>query len=234
MNKRSVLYLCMLISTAMIACGHRNSVSSNSASEGIHVSGQGSVSAAPDIALAQLGVQTFAPELEAAMTANSRSMNTVIGALKAQGIADDDIQTANFSVNPQYDYEKETREIVGYWVDNRVRVTFRDLSALGNALQSGIDAGANTVYDLRFTIDNRDELLSQARTLAVADARQRAQTLAEAAGVKLGKALNIRESSSTYPVYARGAFDEAVGSAVPIESGEVDLSVYVDVLFDIR
>ena len=234
MNKRSVSYLCMLISTAMIACGHRDSVSSNSGSEGIHVSGQGSVSAAPDIALAQLGVQTFAPEPEAAMTANSRSMNTVIGALKAQGIADDDIQTANFSVNPQYDYEKETREIVGYWVDNRVRVTFRDLSALGNALQSGIDAGANTVYDLRFTIDNRDALLSQARTLAVADARQRAQTLAEAAGVKLGKALNIRESSSTYPVYARGAFDEAVGSAVPVESGEVDLSVYVDVLFDIR
>ena len=138
------------------------------------------------------------------------------------------------SVNPQYDDEKETREIVGYWVDNRVRVTFRDLSALGNALQSGIDAGANTVYDLRFTIDNRDELLSQARTLAVADARQRAQTLAEAAGVKLGKALNIRESSSTYPTYARGAFDEAVGSAVPVESGEIDLSVYVDVLFDIR
>jgi len=161
-------------------------------------------------------------------------MNTVIGALNTQGIADDDIQTANFSVNPQYDYEKETREIVGYWVDNRVRVTFRDLSALGNALQSGIDAGANTVYDLRFTVDNRDALLSQARTLAVADARQRAQTLAEAAGVKLGKALNIRESSSTYPTYARGAFDEAVGSAVPVESGEIDLSVYVDVLFDIR
>ena len=234
MSHRSVLYLCMLISTAMIACGYRDSVSSDSGSEGIHVSGQGSVSAAPDIARAQLGVQTFAPELEAAMTDNSRSMNTVTGALKAQGVADDDIQTANFSVNPQYDFERETREIVGYWVDNRVRVTFRDLSALGNALQAGLDAGANTVYDLRFTVDNRDALLSQARALAVADARQRAETLAKAAGVKLGKALNIHESSSTYPVYVRGAFDEAAGSAVPVESGEIDLRVYVDVLFDIR
>ena len=97
-----------------------------------------------------------------------------------------------------------------------------------------MDAGANMVYDLRFTIDSRDALLSQARALAVADARQRAETLAKAAGVKLGKALNIRESSNTYPIYVRGAFDEATESAVPIESGEVNLSVHVDILFDIR
>ena len=234
MTKRSILCLCMLISTAMIACEYRDSVSSNSGSEGIHVSGQGSVSAAPDIALAQLGVQTFASKLEAAMTANSRSMNTVTNALKEQGITDEDIQTANFSVSPRYDFEKETQKIIGYWVDNRVRVTFRNLSRLGNALQAGIDAGANTVYDLRFTIDSRDALLSQARALAVSDARQRAETLAKAAGVKLGKALNIRESSNTYPIYARGAFDEVTELAVPIESGEINLTVYVDMLFDIR
>ena len=68
----------------------------------------------------------------------------------------------------------------------------------------------------------------------MADARQRAETLAKAAGVKLGKALNIHESSSTYPIYARGAFDEVTESAVPVESGEIDLTVYVDMLFDIR
>ena len=161
-------------------------------------------------------------------------MDAVIAALKAQGIADADIQTANFSVSPQYDFEKETRDIVGYWVDNRVRAAFRSLPKLGTALQAALDAGANTVYDLRFTMDDSESLLSEARALAVADARQRAQTLAEAAGVKLGKALDIRESSNSYPVYARGAFDEAAGSAVPVESGQLDLTVYVDVLFAIR
>jgi len=234
MTTRIALLIFAFTGMALTACGHRDSVSHGASSEGIHVSGQGRVSAAPDIALVQLGVQTFAAELESALSANNRSMDAVIGALKAQGIADADIQTTNLSVNPQYDYEKETRDIVGYWVDNRVSVTFRNLPTLGSGLQAGLDAGANTVYDLRFTIDNSDALLSEARALAVADARQRAQTLADAAGVKLGKALDIRESSSAYPVYARGAFDEAVGSAVPVESGQLDLTVYVDVLFDIR
>ncbi len=234
MSPRILLPLLIMLSAALMACGSKAIISADANSEGIHVSGQGSVSAAPDIALAQLGVQTFAADLEEALAANNRSMDAVIAALKAQGIADADIQTANFSVSPQYDFEKETRDIVGYWVDNRVRATFRSLPKLGTALQAALDAGANTVYDLRFTMADSESLLSEARALAVADARQRAQTLAEAAGVKLGKALDIRESSNSYPVYARGAFDEAAGSAVPVESGQLDLTVYVDVLFAIR
>ncbi len=229
-----LLSLLTLLSTGLVACGSKAIISTDGNSEGIHVSGQASVSAAPDIALAQLGVQTFAADLEEAMAANNARMQTVIAALKAQGIADADIQTANFSVSPQYDFEKETRDIVGYWVDNRVSVTFRRLPQLGAALQAALDAGANTVYDLRFTIEDSDALLREARALAVADARQRAQTLADAAGVKLGKALDIRESSNSYPIYARGAFDEAAGAAVPVESGQVDLTIYVEVLFAIR
>jgi len=68
----------------------------------------------------------------------------------------------------------------------------------------------------------------------VADARRRAETLAEAAGVKLGAALDIRESSNSYPIFARGSFDEASGAAVPVQAGELDLTVYVEVLFAIR
>ena len=188
----------------------------------------------PDIAQTQLGVQTFAAGVDEALQTNSARMDAIIAALKAQGIADADLQTSNFSVQPQYDFEKETRDIVGYWVNNSLAVTLRDLNQVGTALQAALDAGANTVNDLRFTIDNSEALQAEARALAVADARRRAETLAEAAGVKLGAALDIRESSNSYPIFARGSFDEASGAAVPVQAGELDLTVYVEVLFAIR
>jgi uncharacterized protein len=179
-------------------------------------------------------VQTFAAGVDEALQTNSARMDAIIAALKAQGIADADLQTSNFSVQPQYDFEKETRDIVGYWVNNSLAVTLRDLNQVGTALQAALDAGANTVNDLRFTIDNSEALQAEARALAVADARRRAETLAEAAGVKLGAALDIRESSNSYPIFARGSFDEASGAAVPVQAGELDLTVYVEVLFAIR
>ncbi len=234
MSAHKIALCISLLSLGLIACQGDTIVSPNAGAEGIHVSGQASVSAAPDIAQAQLGVQTFAVSVDEALQSNNSRMDAIITALKAQGIADADLQTSNFSVQPQYDFEKETRDIVGYWVNNSVALTFRDLNQVGTALQAALDAGANTVNDLRFTIDDSAALLAEARTLAVADARQRAETLAAAAGVKLGAALDIRESSGSYPIFARGAFDEASGAAVPVQAGELDLTVYVEVLFAIR
>jgi uncharacterized protein YggE len=223
-----------LLSLGLLACQGDTIVSPNAGSEGIHVSGQASVSATPDIAQTQLGVQTFAASVDKALQTNNTRMDAIVAALKAQGVADADLQTSNFNVQPQYDFEKETRDIVGYWVNNSLAVTLRDLDQVGTALQAALDAGANTVNDLRFTIDDGEALQSEARALAVADARQRAETLAAAAGVKLGAALDIRESSGSYPIFARGSFDEASGAAVPVQAGALDLTVYVEVLFAIR
>lgn len=234
MSAHKIVLSIGLLSIGLLACQGDTVVSPNSGSEGIHVSGQASVSASPDIAQAQLGVQTFAVSVDEALQTNNTRADAILAALKTQGIADADLQTANFSVQPQYDFEKETREIVGYWVNNTVAVTFRDLNQVGTALQAAIDAGANTVNSLRFTLDDSEALRADARALAVADARQRAETLAAAAGVKLGAALDIRESSGSYPIFARADFDEASGAAVPVQSGELDLTVQVEVLFAIR
>lgn len=204
----------------------------------IHVIGQATVKTAPDIAQAQLGVQTFAVSLDEAIAENNSRADAVLAALNASGVAAADIQTQAFNVQPQRDFSKENSigEIVGYWVNNTVAVTLRDLNTVGNVLQESIAAGANSVYSLVFTLDDFEAVRSQARVAAMEDARQRATSLAQAAGVELGKPIRIDEANYGGPVYQRGAFDEAAtpGAAVPVAPGDLEITAQVDVVFEIR
>ena len=204
----------------------------------IHVIGQATVKTAPDIAQAQLGVQTFAASLDEAIAENSSRADAVIRALSTSGVAAADIQTQAFNVQPQRDFRKEDGigEIVGYWVNNTVAVTLRDLNAVGDVLQTAIAAGANNVHSLTFTLDDFESVRNQARVAAMEDARQRAENLAQAAGVKLGKPVRIDEANYGGPVYQRGAFDEAAapGAAVPVAPGDLEVTAQVDVVFEIR
>ena len=102
MSAHKIAFAIGLLSLGLLACKGDTIVSPNAGSEGIHVSGQASVSAPPDIAQTQLGVQTFAAGVDEALQTNSARMDAIIAALKAQGIADADLQTSNFSVQPQY------------------------------------------------------------------------------------------------------------------------------------
>ena len=235
MNTRTIGLYAAVLSMALVACqGDTIIAPDRIGNEGIHVAGEGKVSASADIAYAQLGVQTFAAKLEEALEANNTRMASINQALKNAGIASDDLRTTQFNVYPQYNYEKETREIVGYSVDNQLKVTFRDLKRVGTLLQTALNAGANTTYGVRFGIEDTDALRAQARVLAVTDARQRALTIADAAGVKLGQALDIYEVSNNYPVYARAEFDDIATNSVPLESVQLDVSTSVQVLFAIR
>ncbi|MEE3234601.1 MAG: SIMPL domain-containing protein [Candidatus Latescibacterota bacterium] len=234
MKSQHIVLLAVTIFPFFVACQSETIVApSNANSEGIHVSGTGQISASPDIAYAQLGIQTFSVQLDEALTANNKLMASINNALQNAGVSNTDIVTTQFNVNPQYDYEKDSRELLGYWVNNQIRVTCRELTKIGNLLQIAVDAGANTVNGIQFSIEDTEALRAQARSLAVADARQRAETLATAAGVKLGQAIDIRESSNDYPLYARAEFDLAQG-AVPIESGQLDVTISVQVLFAIN
>ena len=204
----------------------------------IHVVGQATVKTAPDIAQAQLGVQTFAVSLDEAIAENNSRADAVMAAMSASGVAAADIQTQAFNVQPQRDYRKEDGigEIVGYWVNNTVAVTLRDLTTVGDVLQAAIVAGANSVHSLVFTLDDFESVRSQARVAAMEDARQRAESLAQAAGVELGKPVRIDEANYGGAVYQRGDFDEAAapGAAVPVAPGDLEVSAQVDVVFEIR
>lgn len=201
----------------------------------IHVIGSATVKSSPDIAVAQIGVQTFSKELEPAVDENNEKAEKVIQALLGQGVEEKDIQTASFNVYPQKDYKDNRQgEIIGYQVNNMISVTLRDLNSVGKVLQMTLRAGANNISGLAFTLADPDPLRNEARTKAIQDARKRAEIMAEAAEIELGKVVSITELSQPVPIMARASYDEAGFKAeVPIQTGELELTVQIQVVFAI-
>ena len=200
----------------------------------ISVHGVGLIDATPDKVTISLGVETKATTAARALQDNSARATELIAVLKGKGVADRDLQTNNLSVSPQYD--NAGRRIVGYVVSNSVTATLRDVKGAG-AL---IDAAANVAGDairvnsLQFGINDTAPGTAKARTAAVQDARKQAEQLATAAGVKLGKLRLIQSSSSTptpQPLYTAQATAKA--DSTPIEVGSQQISVEVDMVFDL-
>jgi uncharacterized protein YggE len=210
----------------------------DSGEDRIYVSGSATVKADPDLAQAQLGVQTFADSVSKAVAENNARSGAIQAALAAQGIGAKDMKTSGFNVYPQMDYEKHrSGVVVGYWATNTLGVKIRELAKVGQILQAGIAAGANNVSGLYFSLEDPDSLLQEARVQAVADARRRAEALVGAAGGKLGKVLSIRESSPWYgPVMARADFAKNAAGVemVPVQPGELEVTGQVEVVFEIE
>jgi len=205
----------------------------------ITVSGTGEATARPDQASVTLGVITEATTAREALSANNAAMQGVFDQLTQIGIAEENIQTSNFSISPQYppyrQDNNEPRRIVGYQVSNNVTVLFENLDDLGPGLDAIVSSGANQLYGISFSISETDELLMAARADAVADARAKAEVLAEAAGVTLGRVLNISEGGASYPqpmMYARA--EMAMDSSVPVAAGQQTLTAGVSMTFEIE
>lgn len=207
----------------------------------IHVTGSGSVTDEPDIATLYLGVSVEKESVEAAREEAASAMTAVIESLKANDIAENDIQTENFSIYPQYDYTDEGRVLRGYRANNTVSATVRELDTLSDIVDDAIGAGGDIVVvnSIQFMIEDPTPLQAQARVLAVKDAEVKAQTLAEASGVSLGKPLTITETTRTsgppiaYAEAAEFAADEA-RSSTPIEAGELTVTINVTIVYEIE
>jgi uncharacterized protein YggE len=213
----------------------------------ISVTGTGRVSAAPDVAEINLGVVTQAQTARDALRANNEAMARLIGLLKERGVAAKDIQTTNINVHPQYSQPPQpvpgrgqgegfAPKIVGYNVNNTVQVTARNLEKLGELLDAVVQAGANQMNGISFRIDKPDQLLDQARKSAVADARRKAQMIADEAGVVLGRPVSITESGGGPPPQPmfRGRMMMAAAEAVPVAGGEQELSLSVSVVYELK
>lgn len=202
----------------------------------ITVDGVGNVAMTPDTAAITLGVNIFAATLKEAQTQATGQMNAVIAVLKQAGIAEKDIQTSNYSVsvNQNYGNNGVPGEIVGYTVNNQVTVIVRTLPKLGAILDAAVTAGANAIWGISFYVNDPTDAATQARTLAVQDAKAHAEEIAAAAGGKLGKILSITETASPSPAAAdyRGAMG-AGGSSVPIQTGSTLVSVSVTVTYEL-
>jgi hypothetical protein len=205
----------------------------------LRVTGEGTASVEPDMALLYLTVTREGDSARAALDANSAAMKEVLAAMRAQGIAERDLQTANFSIHPRYQHRphnqsgvQEPPRIVGYTVSNSLTVRLRDIARLGAILDESVSLGVNEGGNIQFLNDDPAEALTQARQDAVRDALARARTLAEAAGVKLGRILEISEQSRRHqpmPV-ARMAMAEMADDSVPVAAGENSYQVMVDVV----
>ncbi|HVW75577.1 MAG TPA: SIMPL domain-containing protein [Rhizomicrobium sp.] len=199
------------------------------------MTGHGEIKAVPDVATITAGVNTNAPTAAAALSANSARMNQVFAALKKLGVPDRDIRTAGFSVSPQYTNgdNNTTRRLTGYQVDNEVNVRLDDVTRTGAVLDTLVGAGANQMNGIGFDIANPAPVLEKARIQAVADARARAQTYAQAVGVTLGPIISITEGNSEAP--PRPMFRVmAMAAPTPVAPGEQSVTADVTVVWEIH
>lgn len=200
----------------------------------LSVTGSGKSYLVPDIAYIYIGVHTENAEASKAVAENTSRSQKVTEALKKFNIAAKDIQTTNFSIYPQQQFDPQGKVIgVLYVVDNTVYVALRDLTKIGDLLDAVVNAGANSISGISFDVEDKTAALAEARAAAVEDARKQAEELAKAAGVTLGEVLNISTYALTpYPIYdGRGGGGVAVQAAVPIAPGQTVLQVDVSITY---
>lgn len=204
----------------------------------ITVTGEGNVDIPPDMAVLVVSVNREAPTAREALTANSAAMSKVLEAMTALGIEKRDLQTANFDIQPRYTYptrpdgSAEAPRLVGYIVRNSLSVRVRDISRVGEVLDTSVTLGVNEGGSILFTNDDPSAAITQARVKAMQEALAKARTLADAAGVKLGNVLDISEQNfSPRPMPMMAKMEMAMDSAgaVPIAAGESTYSVTVNV-----
>lgn len=206
----------------------------------ISVTGSGEASGAPDQAQISVGVQTVETTVVDASRANQAIVERIMAALEKHDIDDEDIQTSNYSIWPRQQHDpRQSGEvtITGYHVSNMVSVTVQDIDNVGEIVAAVTNAGANSVHGISFAVKDTDALEQQARKAAMEDARRRAQSLAELAGVQLGDILTISTSSGggyPSPMMARQSMAIDAAPAPGISPGQLSYSVQIHATFAIR
>lgn len=198
----------------------------------------GEVRRVPDIATINAGVVTQAARASEAIRQNATRMASVRSALRRAGIPDRDIQTSHISLNPEYRYgDNQPPRLVGYQASNQVSVRFRDLAETGEILEALVAEGANTINGPSLSIDRPEEALDEARTLALANARTRAELYARALGMRVKRVLAVSEpgvvNMPPIPVMRMEAA-QAQDASTRIDPGEQTLTVYLTVTFELE
>lgn len=202
---------------------------------GISVSGTGEVTGTPDTLSVDIGVSVLGKTVADAVAEAADKADALINVLKDQGVEERDITTANYSIYPEYDYRGNTERLVGYRVNNTVRVKIRDLDRAGDIIDAAVAAAGNDarVNGLRFDIENDADLVAAAREAAWNDALAKARQLAELSGQPLGPVISITETVSRppTPVFFEGDFAATRVASTPIEPGTSSVTISLQVHF---
>jgi uncharacterized protein len=207
----------------------------------IHVNGTGKVSVAPDKADLNLSVEVQAKTAEDARNQAAVAMEALIKAVKKADVDDKDIQTRSVSLYPNYSSDSANK-IIGYQLSNQVAVCIRDINKTSDIIDSAVEAGGNStrVQGISFGLDNPEKAMTEAREKAYANAKVKAQQYAKLAGVTLGTPLHISEGKDLSPApmpYGEMRMMKAAAAdsaSTPVQTGEQEVSVTVDVVFGIQ
>jgi uncharacterized protein YggE len=197
----------------------------------ITVTGEGEVAIVPDLAIMGGGVTTAGKTAREASEANAKMMTAVMAALKAAGIAEQDVQTSRLALYPVRD-NKTSERVTGFQATNQVSIKIRDVAKVADIIDRLVAAGANDISGIQFVVSAPSKPLDQAREAAIADARRKAEIYAKAANVKLGAAFSISEAGTSMPGpitmrAAKGA------DATPVSVGEQTLRISVSVSYEL-
>ena len=206
---------------------------------GISVSGRGIAVAAPDVASLSLGVSTLRDSARLARDDAASLVADHIASLEENGIAEEDYHTSLFSIAPEIDYRSNGQQVIrGYRVTSILAVTVRDLDRVGEVIDDAVDAVGDLirVQGVTFSIEDPAALQSEARALAMSDARTKAEALAALAELGLGKPVAISELSAggVPPVFFEAADLLAQSAETPISPGQLEITVSVQVTYAIQ
>lgn len=223
------------------AAAQTNESAAHSPAETITVIGQGSVRVMPDVARVSVGVETSAETVGEAVSQNEDLMTAILAALEGAGIAKEDVQTTNYTIQverypesmPRADTSTEEVKPT-YRVSNMVNVTVRDLESVGDVLEAVIEAGANNIWGINFAVDDPTEAQAEARVEAIADARSRAEALAELTGVELGPVMSVSEVIGATPLSMSVVAERAAAGAGTISPGMQEIGYQVQVAYFIE
>lgn len=205
-----------------------NGINGNYSRE-ISVDGDGKAYVIPDTAEVTLGVTTDAKTSDVAIQENTKKINAVMEVLKKFNIDKKDIQTTGYYLNPKYDMRSE---ISGYTLNQTLLMKTKDFTKVGDILVASAKAGANVVGGISFTKDDLEAAKSEARAIAIAKAKEKAKSIADQAGFKLGKMVNYYEYYNyPYQDYGKGGGDMGGGAVPVIEPGQNEITITASLTF---
>ena len=208
--------------------------------QGIIVSGSGTASAEPDLALINLGVQVLSPSVGEALNTANTSLESILQVLANYNVDENDTQTRYFNINTQYDYSNDgAPEVSGYQVTNELSVKVRNLDSLGEMITDVVEAGGDPVRvnGINFAIEDTTTLEDEALAQAVADAKARAERMAELSGVTLGDLVSVSQGGGGASPALPAAFAvEAMARSAPttIRTGDLEITINIQALYTIK
>lgn len=200
---------------------------------GITVTGLGHSSASPDVMTVDMGISVLAATVAEARSLATSKAQDLIATLKDAGLTEEDIQTARYSIHPEYDHHEGQQKLRGYRVSNDLQVALHELASAGETLDAAAEAGGDemTINNVSFSIEDQTAARDQAREVAWSDAVARAEHLARLSGRTLGDVVGIVETTGRPPGPGPLPRMALAADATPIEAGATSITVNLEVRF---